>query len=266
MSSPWSCTGSGIARTCSHPEVSIGADANLQMFVYLTNSVATVRQLNCQITNQVHITKAPGGSPMNSDPQDDTATATAQVPSFCQQVPPPPSPPVQKECPPNTVGTYPDCKPVIVKPIECPRGTTGKPPVCCEPPQMYRNGQCVCPPRQHLSHGECCPLGKEWNGKECSKPGTRECRPGTIGKYPDCKPVIIRKCPEGTIGRYPLCRSIVKHCPPGTTGKYPNCKPIIRKCPEGTIGRYPLCRKIERKCPAGMAGTPPKCHPVLKRR
>jgi len=45
-------------------------------------------------------------------------------------------------------------------------------------------------------------------------------------------------CPPGTVGRYPVCRPAVRSaCPPGTAGVYPNCRPSLEP-PPGTPRYY----------------------------
>jgi uncharacterized repeat protein (TIGR01451 family) len=292
--SGWGCVNGGTVYTCSRNVSLPAVGSTVSLAVQVTGPADVGRQLQCDVINKAKITIASGGTDKNTVATDDEDKATAHIPQLCQMVAPPPPPPVQRECPPNTVGVYPDCKSVIVRPTECPHGTTGKYPVCCYPPQVFRNGQCVGKPQPAE-----CPKGT--TGKPpvcCERPflyrnGQCVCPPRTTGKYPVCctPPQVFRdgqcvgkpqpaECPKGKIGKPPVCcdratqlyvnntcvKKPGKQCPQGMTGTPPNCKPaVLRKCPPGTTGRYPLCKKIilVRKCPAGSVGTPPNCRPLL---
>jgi len=207
----------------------------------------------CEIKNKVDITLPHAPTFNNTNPGNDSSSATADLPSdrchptLLRLVCPLPlrmpdgeccpegepwngrscgtstAPPTA--CPPNTTGQYPDCKPID---LTCPAGTTGIYPDC----------------------------------KKVTKP---KCPTGTTGTYPDCRRVTIPRCPQGTTGIYPNCVPNPV-CPDGTRGTYPNCTPIlIPQCPDGTTGIYPNCtqKPTGRPCPQGYVGTVfPDCKKV----
>ena len=79
---------------------------------------------------------------------------------------------------------------------------------------------------------ECLKKGWLWVGGVClPKPG--KCKDGYVGKWPNCKKVIIdppKKCKHGYVGKWPNCKKLIvdppKHCKPGYVGKWPNCKKL----------------------------------------
>jgi hypothetical protein len=167
------------------------------------------------------------------------------------QVPPKPAPqepPKEKTCPPNTVLQNGNCRP-----IPCPPGTIGVPPICVpqgqkkekqkpqqeECPQGYRK---LNKPNKYGAYCEPidqgppkCPADKP-NGTppNCCAPGTRftegfcypdKCSPGWTGLPPHCQPPAQQQAPTPT-GPTPK-----KVCPSYMVGSYPDCH-----CPEGTKG------------------------------
>jgi hypothetical protein len=90
----------------------------------------------------------------------------------------------------------------------CPKGTEVKGNACRrkQPPQQ----QCDIRGQVHNKRGECvCPRGTEVIDGACRKPRQQEeCAPGAQMIDGQCQPIIRRRCPEGTIGRYPNCRPI----------------------------------------------------------
>ncbi|MFD2054020.1 hypothetical protein ACFSQT_13235 [Mesorhizobium calcicola] len=90
----------------------------------------------------------------------------------------------------------------------CPRGTEVQGNACRrkQPPVE----QCEIRGQIHNKRGECvCPRGTEVIDGACrrSRP-QEECAPGSLMINGQCQPIIRRHCPEGTIGRYPNCRPI----------------------------------------------------------
>lgn len=304
-----------------------GVDLNIEIEAPNSFVAPSGSQVKCGWKNKVEITRPAGGSPKNTNAGDDTAFAEAKFapfekhgttfcglglttpPAACPQgwskTPvagkccPPNSgwdgerckrdvkPPEEKECPANSVGTYPDCR--------CKSGYTGTPPNCrkVEVPQDCKGGMV-------RVAGECrCPEGLKLIDGKCRTPSSqpKTCGPNEVGKYPDCR------CARGFTGEPPYCKPAV--CPPGTTGKYPNCRKIAcesnkeyidgacrcryplkwngkrcvtdvpKTCPADSIGKYPNCRCkrgtagvpgeckriVPEKCPKGFTGTPPNCVP-----
>ncbi len=86
-SSDLTCTGS---QCVSNGPVVLGAspagNASKSYMVYLSGSAELASELNCELTNQVKIV-SPSGFPIkNTDPSDDTATATGELPErFCEK-------------------------------------------------------------------------------------------------------------------------------------------------------------------------------------
>ncbi|MER8694659.1 DUF11 domain-containing protein [Mesorhizobium opportunistum] len=90
----------------------------------------------------------------------------------------------------------------------CPRGTEVQGNACRrKQPQLE---QCDIRGQVHNKRGECvCPRGTEVIDGACRKPRQQtECAPGSQMIDGQCQPIIRRRCPEGTIGRYPNCRPI----------------------------------------------------------
>ncbi|WP_184872871.1 hypothetical protein [Mesorhizobium sangaii] len=98
----------------------------------------------------------------------------------------------------------------------CPRGTEVQGNACRrkQPPVE----QCDIRGQVHNKRGECvCPRGTEVIDGACrrSRPQVEECAPGSQMINGQCQPIIRRRCPEGTIGRYPNCRPIRGQLEPG---------------------------------------------------
>lgn len=94
--------------------------------------------------NKLKIIEAPSPSPQNTDPTNDKATAVAND--------------RRPECPPGTVGNYPDCR-------DKPDGSTPE----CTDGRVRRGSTCV------------CPGSLVWNGDQCAR---RKCPEGMRGTFP----------------------------------------------------------------------------------
>jgi hypothetical protein len=81
-SPPWSCVTSGATLTCDHPAQLLhpGQFELLRIVATVPYALARDKQI-CRIDNSAQITKAPGGTNLNTNPADDTASATATIPS-----------------------------------------------------------------------------------------------------------------------------------------------------------------------------------------
>ncbi|PBC22190.1 MULTISPECIES: hypothetical protein [unclassified Mesorhizobium] len=126
-------------------------------------------------------------------------------------------------CPQGTEVRNGACRPVRPKPEQCairgqvhdangdcvcPRGTEVIDGACRrKQPQLE---QCDIRGQVHNKRGECvCPRGTEVIDGACRRPRQQtECAPGTQMINGQCQPIFKRRCPEGTIGRYPNCRPI----------------------------------------------------------
>jgi hypothetical protein len=265
----WTCSpASGGNYTCDHAPVALNPGQSVKLLIGVSvPGVQQQRAGKCTVQNRARITQAPGGSAMNVNPGDDSASAEAKTPGpncepvvlqcppgyigtppNCRPLPPPP------RCPPGMIGTPPNCRPIV---LQCPPGYVGLPPNCrpIETPK--------CPPGMIGTPPNCrpiilqCPPGYIGTPPNCRPLPPPKCPPGMFGIPPNCRPIVIL-CPPGMVGTPPNCRPA--KCPPGTFGTPPNCRPIIIKiCPPGSVGIYPNC-----KCPTGMIGTPPNCRPIIK--
>jgi len=227
---PWSCPSSGGGYECTYPVATLAAGGAVSFQTTVNVPAAVARQNNCNIPNTAHIVYAPGGSPENFNPADDTSTATGVVPNLCV---PPPQPIIQQQCPPGYQFVDGGCRRGGVLPPperRCPEGTVGEWPNC----------HVVAPPPP-------CPEGTVRHGDRCV-PVERVCPRGTVGVWPNCHRVLPppQPCPEGTVRRGDRCVPVVHACPPGTIGRWPHCRPIVRRCPPGMIGTWPRCRRIDR--------------------
>ncbi|TPL93943.1 DUF11 domain-containing protein [Mesorhizobium sp. B2-3-12] len=126
-------------------------------------------------------------------------------------------------CPQGTEVRDRACRPIRPKPDQCtirgqvpdangdcvcPRGTEVRDGACRrKQPQLE---QCDIRGQIHNKRGECvCPRGTEVIDGACRRPRQQEeCAPGSQMINGQCQPIIRRRCPEGTIGRYPNCRPI----------------------------------------------------------
>jgi hypothetical protein len=237
----WSCM-DGDPKACVtdntvvlKPADAVGYEVNMNL------TLARAKELGCRVRNRAWITRAPGGSPKNTNKADDEDSAWGVIPpELCSR-----SSDV-KPCPPGFRWIGDRCGPVIVTPPPpppgCPSGTVGRYPDCERPPVIAD------PPR-------VCPRGTVGRWPNCRK---RECARGTVGNWPDCRK---RECPQGTVGKWPNCKK--RECPRGTVGTYPNCRkpPPVRvtpsKCPPGKVGRPPNCRP--RPCPPGRVRVRGRC-------
>jgi hypothetical protein len=78
----WLCPGASPNYTCTAAGVSLpvpGASVSFTVRVDLSHERA--KELGCRVRNRVKIVHALGGSPMNTDPTNDTASAVANVPA-----------------------------------------------------------------------------------------------------------------------------------------------------------------------------------------
>ncbi|MGE3229122.1 MAG: hypothetical protein AB7J30_06760 [Hyphomicrobium sp.] len=284
---PWVCEGQTMAgqpndALCSHPVVALepNESVTLNLDVEMPNSyiAPSGSDVNCGYTNHVAIEVAAGGTPQNTNPADDTATAEVLFASFEKHgqtfcgiddvTTPPPSPPpptcpqgwsttpvAGKCCPPRSWWDGEQCSKdePPAGDDDCPADFTGTPPNC-------RRIIIIDPPKCVV---KSCGRDATWDGKKCACVAKR-CPEGTTGDYPKCKPV---GCPKGMIGKPPNCRKPPTTCGAGFKGTPPNCTKIVvdpPKCPKGFSGRPPNCKKVPPPaCPKGFRGTPPNCKRVV---
>ncbi len=104
---PWVCNGvgGGGGAVCKYPETEIPGFGKKVLKIEVTFSEAQVKANDCSLLNKVEISKAPGGSPMNTNPADDSSQATATVPkTVCYT-------PVPFQCPPGYRPNGNSCEP-----------------------------------------------------------------------------------------------------------------------------------------------------------
>lgn len=124
-------------------------------------------------------------------------------------------------CPQGTEVRNGACRPVRPKPDQCtirgqvhdadgncvcPRGTEVQGNACRR--KQPQQEQCDIRGQVHNQSGDCvCPRGTEVINGACRKPRQQtECAPGSQMVNGQCQPIFRRRCPEGTVGRYPNCR------------------------------------------------------------
>ncbi|MBN9219037.1 MAG: hypothetical protein J0I79_13880 [Mesorhizobium sp.] len=113
------------------------------------------------------------------------------------------------------------CRPVRPKPDQCtirgqvhdangncvcPRGTEVQGNACRRPGPVVQ--QCDIRGQIHNKRGECvCPRGTDVIDGACRRSRQQsECAPGAQMVNGQCQPILRRHCPEGTVGRFPNCR------------------------------------------------------------
>jgi hypothetical protein len=203
----WNCMGGAPSYQCGFNALVLNPPAAAWMKVSIFVSTERAKQLNCKVTNKAKIDHAPGGSFNNTNPGDDQAWATANIPAFVCTPPVPATP-----CPPGFWWSGDRCARIVIGDTppptqDCPAGTHGRYPYC----QPFTITTPVCPA-------------------------------GTYGNWPNCR---RRVCPTGTFGDWPNCRRRV--CQSGTYGTWPNCRRRVTvqpTCPPGKVGRPPRCRTV----------------------
>ncbi len=78
---PWACVGGGTDYDCSRPNTVLNPGQHVILAVGVLLPANTPAPGKCEIVNKAKITQAPGGSPQNVNPADDTAQASAHIPS-----------------------------------------------------------------------------------------------------------------------------------------------------------------------------------------
>jgi hypothetical protein len=90
----------------------------------------------------------------------------------------------------------------------CPDGLEVRGKACQRPKPTQE--QCTIRGQVHNKRGDCvCPRGTEIRGGACRRPQGVECAPGSRFIDGMCQPGFgNRRCPAGTIGEFPDCRPI----------------------------------------------------------
>jgi hypothetical protein len=84
----WGCAGVAGTFDCTHPVVNLPPTGARILWATFRMPVARAKELECRVRNRARITFAPGGTPMNTNPADDDATAVAIVPAeICDEPP-----------------------------------------------------------------------------------------------------------------------------------------------------------------------------------
>lgn len=302
-SAPWACEGQSAMGhpeqgLCTHPPVELdpGESVVLELTIEAPNSFVAPSgsQVKCGYQNKAEILEPAGGTPNNTNADDDTATADAKFApfdlhgtTFCGLglTTPPASdtcpqgwsrtPVAGKCCPPNSGWDGKRCKRDVKAPEDvcpansvgtypncrCKSGYTGSPPNCREISVPER-----CTGGMERIDGACrCPKGTKLANGRCRTPESqpKTCGANEVGTYPNCRPMA---CPTGTTGKYPNCRRIA--CPSNQRLIDGACRcraPLKwngkrcvaeapKACPADSIGKYPNCR-----CKRGTAGVPGDC-------
>jgi hypothetical protein len=234
---------------------------------HLTGTFQTQNGEYCRVNNIAKLTSPAGGSVQNTNPANDTGSATDPLKgagcgpvaacSIRQKMPD------GGCCPDNTFWNGRVCTDGTHRPpVFCPPGTTGNFPNCvpvqqtCQRPLVGTFPDCHRPIR-------LCPPGTTGNFPNCV-PVQQTCEPPLVGTYPDChRP--IRLCPPGTTGNFPNCVPMQQTCEPPLVGIYPDCHRPIRLCPPGTTGNFPNCVPVQQTCEPPLVGTYPDCHrPIIR--
>jgi len=294
---PWSCGGSPANFSCVRPPVflPVGASRHLFMTVWVPN--AAVQHGTCRVRNTAHIDFAPGGSVWNTNPGDDTDSATAVIPApECGQRTNLVLRKISRGCSvinPDVAacdyrvtvinagpGTYHDTIGVIDQP---PAGTTatfsGAPWNCVAAGPGY---QCT-HPLAHLVPGGSVSFDAHVQvpvdvARENNCRVTNRARitfaPG--GSPQNTNPGDDASSAVGVIPAgfcTPQIAPAVKQCPPGyryidgacrrsRVAPPPVVRPPERHCPRGTVGTWPNCRRIvppHRVCPPGTVRRGGRC-------
>ena len=78
---PWACVPAGPGYMCTYPDAALNPGDSIDMLLTTTVPKADLKAAGkCSVMNDVAISKAPGGSALNLDPADDTASAEALAP------------------------------------------------------------------------------------------------------------------------------------------------------------------------------------------
>ena len=77
---PWACVPAGPGYMCTYPGAALNPGDSIDMVLTTTVPKADLKAAGkCSVMNDVAISKAPGGSALNIDPSDDTASAEADA-------------------------------------------------------------------------------------------------------------------------------------------------------------------------------------------
>ena len=273
----FACNGAGANYKCETPIVELGKGASLTLTVAAKVAASGI----CELANTATMTSPPVGSKGNGDGSDDSASATANVPSpRCDRTTTTPPPP--KRCP--------DGKPLPRSGrCPCPDGATwvrgdnacvfDKPeePKGCTPDRFEiktDNGRCVCRDGYERRDGRCVEEPEEPKG--CT-PGPNEiktpkgrciCADGYERRADGRCRIIVRE-PEGCTpgpnefrtgkGRC-VCKDGYSRSDNGVCnrdsspgddcrangGKWTGARCVYptKECPRGYTGKYPDCRII----------------------
>lgn len=257
----FTCSGNGASYTCQTGIVSLAKGDSLTLDV--TASVAD--NGTCRVPNTASLTFPAAGSKANGSGADDTASASAKVPSErCAQRP--------SSLVPPTLISQPRCSDGRPRRIDgtcpCPLGTRYD-----AESRSCQNPQPRCYDRARIrDDGTCCPYGTVYDGENdrCRVPVSscrdRErrmaddtcCPLGAVANETGSRCVIIETaCPPDTRWNYisRTCVPVRPACQPGERYNWRerHCEPPRPWCPPGT---HPdrdgdECIRNEQNCPAG---------------
>ena len=264
-----SCSGS---QCVSDGPVSLAGNASVSYILHLSGTTALARSLDCEITNRVKLIVPPGIPANNTDPSDDTASATgALLPEYCEKDE---LTPTRAPGPEDiTTSPTPDCKPgytlthgeCLPRAASCPSGLKTVP--ASRVVSLRNNGWTV---RRVRQNGQVL-----WCGKRAEKT-EHSCRKGwkqvtSKGRVPegwrsysvgrgDARIWCVRKAdtqvqkctrPARWNGKTCVCpghstwngKRCVKQ--EANSKKAPTQKTATQKrCKRGYVGHPPNCRKV----------------------
>ena len=116
---PWNCVGAGAAYQCTYPGALLAPSQSVVLQIHALLQSDHLTPGLCSLTNTARILAAPGGSPLNTNPGDDTASATDTLANpRCVQplIVKPPQPArdghvmIEKTCKPSAAGGSISCR------------------------------------------------------------------------------------------------------------------------------------------------------------
>ena len=287
---PWGCGGGGGNFTCARGPVFLPVGGSRHLFVTVWVPNAAVRPGHCRIRNVAKITFAPGGSVWNTNPGDDTDSATAVIPARqCQQRTNLVIRKISQGCAVTghdvatcnyrvTVinagpGVYNDTIRVVDQPLAGTTATFAAAPwncvaagpgyTCTHPPVNLASGASVSfnarvrvpldVARQHN-----CSIRNDARITFAPGGSPQNTNAGDDASF------AIGTIPASFCAPPPV--PIIQHsCPPGyryvdgACQRPPRVRPPERHCPQGTVRRGDRCVTIEHVCPPNTVGRWPHC-------
>jgi len=291
---PWACWMTGASHyNCWRPATYIAAGTSRHLYAIAWVPNAYVHAGHCRLRNVAHITWAPGGSQWNTNPGDDTDSATATIPApECDRQHT--NLQLRKtagECHRTAAGfvcgyqvtvtnagpgTYNDTVTVNDQPLAGTTATFSPAPPwncvisgggydCSRPVNLGAGGavsfhaNVLVPPAVARS-ADCrirntarITFAPGGTPKNTIAADDQDSAVAIIPDYCNQQPVPIVTCPPGYTPRGGSCELTSQPTPPRTPKPH---------CPAGTVGEWPNCGTIERHCPQGTIGKWPNCRKI----